>query len=198
MEAVLQSPLIPSASSRRLLQFPVKSHCGYRARLVLLILVALPAIALSAATTEEFPATNRVDAVQQRRGRFGTSDPGVYKARITPHWFQGDSRFWYRNDLRDGAKEFVLVNAETGKREPAFDHEKLAGALSKVANASFKADKLPFSVIEYVRDGKAMQFEAAGKSWECDLTTYECREVVKTSALILPEAGGASAGERRR
>lgn len=165
----------------RPLQSRVKSRRASRTGVVLLILAALQAMALSAATTEELPATNRIDAVQQRRGRFGATDPGVYKARITPHWFEGDSRFWYRNDLRDGAKEFMLVNAETGKREAAFDHEKLATALSQATSTSFRADKLPFSLIEYVREGKAIQFEAAGKSWECDLDTYECREIAKTS-----------------
>ncbi len=139
-------------------------------------------LSLSAATTDDLAATNRVDAVQQRRGRFGASDPGVYKARITPHWFQGDLRFWYRNDLREGAKEFILVNAETGKREPAFDHAKLAASLSQAAGESFKPDTLPFSSIEFVHDSQSLQFEAAGKTWECDLANYQCHEVPKTSA----------------
>src|SRR6266480_4835027 len=44
----------------------------------------------------------------------------VFKERISPHWFHHNMRFWYRNDLRDGAKEFVLVDAERGTRETAF------------------------------------------------------------------------------
>src|SRR5690348_11331185 len=55
----------------------------------------------------------------------------VYKARIAPHWFHHDTRFWYRNDLRGGAREFILVDAERGTRLPAFDHQRLAAALSK-------------------------------------------------------------------
>src|SRR5947209_8294006 len=82
-------------------------------------------------------ATNRVDAVDQRRGRFGGPERGVYKAQISAHWFQNNTRFWYRNDLRDGAKEFVVVDAEKGIRRPAFDHQKLAAALSKVAGEQF-------------------------------------------------------------
>src|SRR5262245_44926855 len=41
----------------------------------------------------------------------------VFKAEITPHWFADNTRFWYRNDLRGGAKEFILVDAENGKRD---------------------------------------------------------------------------------
>jgi len=75
---------------------------------------------------------------------------GVYKDRITPHWLAGNTRFWYRNDLAGKAREFILVDAERGTREPAFDHARLAAALSKAAGAEYKADQLPFDMIEYV------------------------------------------------
>src|SRR5690348_11093875 len=52
------------------------------------------------------------EASPQRRGP-GPPVRGVYKARITPHWFQNDTRFWYRNDLRDRTKEFIVVDAES-------------------------------------------------------------------------------------
>src|SRR2546423_5891758 len=105
----------------------------------------------AAGTNDSIAATNRVDSVEQRRGgggRFGGPERGVYKAQITPHWFQHDARFWYRNDLRDGAKEFILVDAEKGIRRPAFDHEKLAAALSKSSGEKLSANKLPFLSIE--------------------------------------------------
>src|SRR5580765_5836124 len=65
------------------------------------------------------------ESPQQRRGG-GQPDRGVYKARVTPHWFANDTRFWYRNDLRGGAKEFIVVDAKKGTREPAFNQAKLA------------------------------------------------------------------------
>src|SRR5215510_1138825 len=87
--------------------------------------------ALWAAEDENNSATNRMDGTTQaRRGRFGGPERGVYKSQITPHWFQENTRFWYRNDLRDGAKEFIVVDAEHGVRKPAFDHAQLAAALS--------------------------------------------------------------------
>ena len=107
---------------------------------------------------------------------------GVYKSRITPHWFDDNHRFWYRNDLRGGAKEFIVVDAEAGKRDQAFDHDKLAAALSKAAGADFNGDHLPFSDIEFVQDDKAVQFEASGKTWRCDLATYECTAAPATQS----------------
>src|SRR5437660_1661877 len=122
----------------------------------------------AAGTNESIAATNRVDSVEQRRGgggRFGGPERGVYKAQITPHWFQNDKQFWYRNDLRDGAKEFIVVDAEKGIRQPAFDHEKLAAALSKSSGEKVSANKLPSSSIEFFDDGKTLEFEIAGKTW---------------------------------
>src|SRR5829696_7553536 len=67
------------------------------------------------------------DIPQARRGSRGETGR-IFKAQITPHWFHNDTRFWYRNELRAGAKEFILVDAEKGTRKPAFDHQKLAAA----------------------------------------------------------------------
>src|SRR5262249_59655785 len=63
---------------------------------------------------------------QQRGGRATEGDRLAFKMRITPHWFDGNDRFWYRNDLPGGAKEFVLVDAVGGTRRPAFDPARLA------------------------------------------------------------------------
>jgi hypothetical protein len=112
----------------------------------------------------------------QRRGR--RFEPrGLYKARIEPHWFADNTRFWYRNRLRDGKKEFVLVDAGTATRQKAFDHEKLAAALSKAAEESFEPDKLPFDRIEFVNDGKAIRFNADGSQWEWELDSSETKKV---------------------
>jgi dipeptidyl aminopeptidase/acylaminoacyl peptidase len=131
----------------------------------------------------------------QRRGRgggrFGGRVEGMYKSQVTPHWFADNTRFWYRNDLSGGAKEFILVDAEKGTRGPAFDHAKLAAALSKAVNQEFKADRLPFSEITFLDDGRAVKFQAADKSWKCDLKSYECSVATESPE---PKASNASEG----
>jgi dipeptidyl aminopeptidase/acylaminoacyl peptidase/uncharacterized protein (DUF885 family) len=131
----------------------------------------------------------------QRQGRGGPGADRVYKARLTPHWFAEGARFWYRNDLKGGAREFVLVDAEKGTRTPAFDHTKLAAALSKAAGKEFTADRLPFDEIEYRDGGKAVRFEAAGTTWTCDLKTNECTRVGKESGVRGQESGSAKPDE---
>jgi dipeptidyl aminopeptidase/acylaminoacyl peptidase len=163
----------------------------------------LPAAEISPAEQEQTSttATNRLDATsQQRRGRSGGPERGVYKSQITPHWFQNNTRFWYRNDLRDSAKEFIMVEAEHGTRRPAFDHQRLSVSLSKIAGEQFTADHLPFSEIEFVEEGKALRFEAAHKTWKCDLNSYECAELPgnseKKTSSILNESRIAAVSDR--
>jgi dipeptidyl aminopeptidase/acylaminoacyl peptidase len=99
---------------------------------------------------------------------------GVYKARITPHWFGDNTRFWYRNDLRGGTRSFILVDAQKGKRQRAFDHEKLAASLSKAAGREYRADRLPFEEMDFVEDGQAIRFRVGDTRWQCDLASYTC------------------------
>jgi dienelactone hydrolase len=137
---------------------------------------------------------------QERRarvfGRFGGRIEGAYKTQITPHWFHNNTRFWYRNDLREG-KEFILVDASAGTRQRAFDHEKLARSLSKAAGEEFNAARLPFSEIEFSDDEKAITFEAAGKTWKCVLETGECSVASSESKSAKAEPTSAEP-ERRR
>lgn len=133
------------------------------------------------------------DSPQQRRG-FGQPERGVYKARIAPHWLTNNIQFWYRNDLRGGTKEFILVDAEKGTRQRAFDHDKLAAALAKAAGEEVKADKLPFSDIQFVENGNAITFDAFSKSWRCDLDNYLCVPAATNSNSSLspsPDLEGA-------
>lgn len=139
------------------------------------------------------PLVSRADdahpSPQQRRGgRGGGPAQGEYKSVVTPHWFADDSKFWYRNELRGGASEFILVDAERGVRRPAFNHNKLAAALSKAAGKDFKPDHLPFTAIEFSDDGKSVKFDAADKTWHCDLGSYQCTAEASSEkgASLLP------------
>lgn len=93
----------------------------------------------------------------------------VFKAKVEPHWFAGNTKFWYRNDLAEGKREFFLVDAEQGTREAAFDHARLAPLLSKATGKEVEKDKLPLSEIEFLNDGNTFRFRARNKRWEYNL-----------------------------
>jgi len=97
----------------------------------------------------------------------------VYKDRVRPHWFADNTRFWYRNELRDGKREFILVDAEAGARRPAFDHDRLAAALARAAGKEVSADRLPIDRLTIDEAGASVTFSHENKWWKCDLSSYE-------------------------
>ncbi len=123
------------------------------------------------------PAAGGTAADYERAAKLrGLTRDKVFKASVRPHWFAGGDRFWYRNDLAGGEREFVLVDAVKGERKPAFDHERLAAALSKAAGREFKANRLPIDDLTFAEAGDGFHFEAAGRRWKCDPSDYTITE----------------------
>jgi dipeptidyl aminopeptidase/acylaminoacyl peptidase len=100
--------------------------------------------------------------------------PLVYRAAIRPNWLE-DERFWYRLTTAEG-NEFVLIDPVKGTHAPAFDHAKLAAALSAAAGASYDAHHLPFTEFEMNPDGQLISFGLRGRQWKCDLRANQCTE----------------------
>ena len=107
----------------------------------------------------------------------------VFKQRVTAHWLAGNTKFWYRNDLAEEAREFILVNAETGIRQPAFEHERIAAALTQATGKEVKAWRLPIDKLKFTESGSVLQFTSDGKRWKCDLHSYEVRKVSKDEEM---------------
>jgi len=124
------------------------------------------------------PAKEELVQAYERANSLGAKLRGrVFKDKIVAHWFDGDAHFWYRNDLRDGAREFVLVDAEKGTSSAAFDHTKLAVALSAATKKDYKPDRLPFDSIEFSAGISTVQFQCDGYLWKCNLNEYDCLRV---------------------
>jgi dipeptidyl aminopeptidase/acylaminoacyl peptidase len=106
------------------------------------------------------------------------------------NWIGNSSRFWYRKSVK-GGYEFVLVDATTLAKQPAFDHERLARALAAVVppgDEAITAWRLPFNEITFVDSERAIEVNAAQARWRCDLTAYACK---KSDA---PAFGGGRGG----
>ena len=146
----------------------MKSRLKTTVFIVCLLVITVPASSLAQGTLEDY----------QRAEKFHPSNIGelVFKLQLSPQWINEGARFWYVIDTREG-KEFTLVDPATGSREPAFDHQKVAEALTKALGEQFEAAALPFDAIEYIDEGKAILFGLNGKAWRCDLATYECRQM---------------------
>jgi dipeptidyl aminopeptidase/acylaminoacyl peptidase len=92
---------------------------------------------------------------------------------VEPRWLDGD-RFWYRNRTGHG-HEFVLVDPGAATRRPAFDHARLAAALSVAADTAYEPSKLPFDEFFLADGGRAIRFEVDDSvAWTCDISDYTC------------------------
>ena len=98
----------------------------------------------------------------------------VFLADVEPHWIGKANRFWYRRSRPHGT-DFVLVDAEKNTSAPAFDHARLAEALTRAAKQSYSATDLPFSDFEFVDGEKEIRFPVGEATWLCNLATYECK-----------------------
>lgn len=97
----------------------------------------------------------------------------IFNADVRPNWIAGSDQFWYRRTARDGAS-FARVDPASGARRPAFDHVRLAAALAQASGSPVVHTLLPFETITFEEDERAIAFDAMGKRWTCDLTTYAC------------------------
>ena len=105
----------------------------------------------------------------------------------SPTWLDA-TRFWYLRTV-PGGHEFVLMDAATHTKRPAFDHAKLAESLSKATGVLRSAIELPFSTFRFVDHEQAIQFavSAGGQSseWKCALSDYVCAKPSPPNAAPL-------------
>lgn len=100
----------------------------------------------------------------------------VTGAEVRPRWIAGDARerFWYRNRVASGFA-FVLVDPAAASRRNAFDHARLASALSLAADTTYEPWKLPFDLIDLDPDREVRFATNDSIAWACDLSAYVCR-----------------------
>jgi dipeptidyl aminopeptidase/acylaminoacyl peptidase len=163
--------------------------------LFLLLILASSPFARAQGTAADY------DRAQTLAQRFAGK---VSHAKVDPHWIS-DTQFWFRSDLGEGKSAFVLADCQAAKLQAAFDHARLAAALSKAAGTIVLADRLPLNDLDLSADGKTLKFDAAGARWTCDLAAYSLEKTGKPQAAPpraparprrRPDAQGRTEGRR--
>ncbi|MVT55929.1 prolyl oligopeptidase family serine peptidase [Bradyrhizobium yuanmingense] len=88
-----------------------------------------------------------------------------------PFWVSSGDAFAYRRRIK-GKHQFILVDAATAKKQPAFDHARLADALSRAAQKDYSTGGLPFDRFELADN--EITFSVENTSWSFDLVSYVC------------------------
>ncbi|HEX9346257.1 MAG TPA: DPP IV N-terminal domain-containing protein [Gemmatimonadales bacterium] len=140
----------------------------------------LPSAALTQArramTPDDYARAER--ALGPTVGRLVSGIPG------RPIWLP-DGRAAYRVSTPTGG-QFVVVDPRRRTRAAAFDHARLAEAVSAAVGRRVTADSLPFSSFDLSPDGQLI-FES-GKRWRCDLTAYRCTAAESTRRAPPPNS----------
>ncbi|MFN8861592.1 MAG: DPP IV N-terminal domain-containing protein [Gemmatimonas sp.] len=107
----------------------------------------------------------------------------------TPRWIS-PTRFWYRKSV-PGGNAFVLVDATARTKAPAFDHARIAAALSH-DTVRYTAATLPFSEFRYDGDS-AITFAVDSMLWRCRLAAPTCATTGRVPRTSAPGIGGPRA-----
>lgn len=155
---------------------------------IVIALAVLPAVTVWSQAYK--PSEQDLRAAYQRANDFGKgADAETFNLALKPNWM-GSAAFWYRRDLADQGKEFVVVDTATGVKRAAFDPKRLAEALAKELGKAVEPTKLPFSTIE-LTDG-AVLFRVDQQGYRVDLKTYA---IAKDDSVRTP-AGAGGRGQR--
>ncbi len=115
----------------------------------------------------------------------------AYDGMVAPRWLGTSGRFWYVKDGPAG-KEFLIADPAQNTRTPAFDHDKLAAAASRVAGRTLTARALPFDRLRFRDNERTLYAEGGGIAVNCDLTAYTC-----SRAAVLFDDEGQETGPNR-
>ena len=112
-------------------------------------------------------------------------------------WIDGSTKFWYRKTVTGGAA-FVLVDAAAGTKAAAFDHARLAAALSTATGNKYTDVTLPFTTLTWVDNQQTIEFAVGGGGapvrWRCTLSAYDCTRVAGAPGAAQGRAGGQGRG----
>jgi dipeptidyl aminopeptidase/acylaminoacyl peptidase len=147
-----------------------------RTRLTLLLL-AIPIFAGMQGTAQKAaPDYARAEGLRSR------IDGLVVDAPEPANWINAQN-LWYRKSAR-GGNSFVLVNAATREKRPAFNHDAIAASLSQATGQRYTAVTLPFAAPAFSQDLSRFEFNLGADTarWSCTIADSRCAR--------MPASGG--------
>ena len=129
------------------------------------------AIALSSVSAELTAQLTRSDyeRAARLRERYEYATLGVAE---TPSFIGKSRRFQYRRSV-SGGHEFVVVDADSLERRPAFDHDRLAAALGKLLGETMAGLRLPFQTFSFEDGERLIRFTVGQSRFACELGSGE-------------------------
>jgi dipeptidyl aminopeptidase/acylaminoacyl peptidase len=142
---------------------------------ILLIIFITKGLILAQGTLEDY---ERADKFRDEASKL------VYHTVEEATWIGKSNRFWYRSNKPEG-KRFILVDVKKKSKKPAFNHQRLAKALSQLLGKKVTDRELPFDYIEFKEKGTIIEFLIESHLWTCHLKTYQCKKGKKVDPQVI-------------
>ncbi|MBQ1964182.1 MAG: S9 family peptidase, partial [Tidjanibacter sp.] len=128
-------------------------------KLFMLLLLSMVAMGVSQAAdngNNNDRPVNRYELAE----RFTASKLGtmLFSTSVDPHWFPAGDKFWYTYKTGEGTRWYVVEPAKR-RKEPMFDHDKMAAQLTEIVKDPFIAAYLPIPNLRVEEDGNTVTFE---------------------------------------
>jgi dipeptidyl aminopeptidase/acylaminoacyl peptidase len=108
----------------------------------------------------------------------------LFKMRVLPNWQADGNSFWYSNNNKDSTTEYIYVDAVKGTKQPAFDHQRMAVALTKASGKKANPSRLNLFNIVFDNNKNQVTVDYNNAWYTCDLSNYTCTP--QSGAPVLP------------
>jgi dipeptidyl aminopeptidase/acylaminoacyl peptidase len=115
----------------------------------------------------------------------------VVDAVDTAGWIGTTSRFWYRKSITGGTT-FMIADAATLQKKPAFDHTAIAASLSAAAGRTIDARNLPFNTLAFSADERSFDVGVDTARYTCVVAESRCTRVAGATGRGGRGGGGAA------
>jgi hypothetical protein len=166
------------------------------ARFRVLMLISSLTAAQVAAQSAGRSTITAADYARAERFLGANTNPLVDGIVSQPVWLR-DGRYLYRVSTAKGYR-YITVDPVRRTRTLAFDHDKLAAALSTATKANIAPSRLGLSRLEFAGEPRSLTFQHAGKRYACRLADYRLRQLPRPrrsnsrDAIVAPDGKRAA------
>ena len=118
-------------------------------RIIFLLVAAITTLAATAQQAPNYELAARFSAKKVKQM--------VHSTKVAPKWFLDSDKFWYKWEDSNGT-QYYIVDAQTGKKSPIFDMERLAMQITEIVKDPFDAQHLPLRNLK-LKEDKTFTFE---------------------------------------
>jgi dipeptidyl-peptidase-4 len=157
---------------------------------LVLVTLVLTTLHSSAAQQQDKRKLTAEDYAHAEKFLSKFTSPLVFSASVRPNWIAENS-FWYRNTIPEGY-EFVLVDTKKKQKKRAFNHKKLASALSQAVGKEYEPFKLPFQSFEFSQNREALVFSVDSRQYTYRIKKNICtpgeeRKRIDRNLIVSPD-----------